>query len=270
MPSGRSPNKLRSKVEDKDRDQKHRRRLQDALPLETPRVSDTKTEVNDRSNGSNRKASELGETTKHSDPMGAPRPRSFFQHDDRGTAGQDGRRSGRRVTAERGWWKDSKDDEERAARKAPSSDLREKEGKSQARSGNHDNHHVWRHDRFPEVEGDTNPPAKKRRPFREEKEKLPVESEPTENTAHEPRKGPHPISSTGGSDRGRDRRPLERRDHDRGYQRERSFSNRGQVEKAAFPSRERFGGGDNGGRYRGRDNRFGERQGYRSDRKSVV
>ncbi|KAJ8427836.1 hypothetical protein Cgig2_030099 [Carnegiea gigantea] len=261
MPSGRSPNRLCSKAKDKDRDQKHRRRLQDALPLENQRVSHAKAEVND----ANRNTNELGETTKNSDPKAVPRSRSYFQHDDHGTASRDGRRTGRRVTSERGWWNNSKDDEDRANRKTVRSGIWEKEGKSIVRGGDHENH-VWRHDKFTEVEGDSNPPAKKRRQFREEK--LPIESNPAHNIAREPSKATHPVNSTGVSERREerawDRHPLERRDHDRGYQRERSFSNNGQAEKTGFPSsRDRFNGGDNGSRYRARD-RFGGRRGYDS------
>jgi len=99
-------------------------------------------------------------------------------------------------------------------------------------------------------------------------EKLPIESNLAHNMALEPSKAMHPINSTGVSERreerARDRHPLQRRDHDRGYQRERLFSNRGQAEKTGFPSsRDRFNGGDNGSRYRGRD-RFRGRRAYDS------
>ncbi|XP_021750189.1 uncharacterized protein LOC110715875 [Chenopodium quinoa] len=77
----------------------------------------------------------------------------------------------------------------------------------------------------------------------------------------------HPASSTGGTGRwehrAHDRRPLERNEHDRGYVKERSFSNRGRVENTGFPPRGRFNGADDNGKFRGREN-FGGRQGYRS------
>ena len=75
MPGERSPNRLHSEAEDKDRDQKHWRRLKDAFPLENQRVSDTKSEVSD----ANRKANKVGETTKSSDRTTVPQSRSYFQ-----------------------------------------------------------------------------------------------------------------------------------------------------------------------------------------------
>uniref|UniRef100_A0A803NDN1 Btz domain-containing protein n=1 Tax=Chenopodium quinoa TaxID=63459 RepID=A0A803NDN1_CHEQI len=104
-----------------------------------------------------------------------------------------------------------------------------------------------------------------KRPFREEK--LPLKSEDVDNAVPEPSKFDHPASSTGGTGRwehrAHDRRPLERNEHDRGYVKERSFSNRGRVENTGFPPRGRFNGADDNGKFRGREN-FGGRQGYRS------
>lgn len=253
MPTERSSKRLGSKVGDKDGDKKHQRRLQDPLPLETRSASDAKADVDNASYASNRKASEPGERTKIPDPTTVPRSRSYFKHDDRGTAAQDGRHSGRRVTSERGRLRDTDPkDDEHATRRAAGSDVHEKEGKSLARGGDN---HVWRHDRFSEVDTDAHPPSRKRRQFREEK--LPEDLDPVKNAALEPSNGPNPVISNVGSER------REERGRDRAYVRERSFSSRDRVEKAGFVSRDRFSDGDNGGRYRGRD-KFGGRQGYRS------
>lgn len=60
-----------------DRDQKHRRRLQDALPLEAPLTSDTKEEKEALGKESERKTSGARERTKASSEV--PKHRSFFQ-----------------------------------------------------------------------------------------------------------------------------------------------------------------------------------------------
>ncbi len=63
-----------------DRDQRHRRRLQDALPLEAPLAPDSKRENGAVSKESDKKPDEHREGSKHSsDPTEASRPRSFFQ-----------------------------------------------------------------------------------------------------------------------------------------------------------------------------------------------
>lgn len=257
MPTERSPNRLKSEVGDKDEGRSRKHRLQDALPLEGSKASDSKQEVKDSSYTLASKTNLPSERTNHSNPTAVPR-RSYHQHDDRRTAARDGRRSGRSSTSERGWWKDSRDEDRTAHRSAPS-DPKVREEKSQAQGGDN---HVWRHDRFLEAEANAHPPTKKRRPFREEK--LPLESEDVDNAVHEPSKVALPASSTVGAgrweQRGRDRRPLERNEHDRAYAREKSFSNRGRVEKTGFPSRDRYNGFDNDGKFKGREN-FGGRQG---------
>ncbi|CAK9180857.1 unnamed protein product [Ilex paraguariensis] len=80
------------------RDQKHRRRLQDALPLEAPVAPDPKVqtgalnkETDNKTNGDRDGAKQSSESTE------VPRSRSFFQHDDRGSARQVGRSFSRRA-----------------------------------------------------------------------------------------------------------------------------------------------------------------------------
>lgn len=262
MPTERSPSKLKSEVGELDGDKHRRHRLQDTLPLEISPASDSKQKDKDASQILDSRTNGKSERTDNSNPTAVPRSRSFFQHDDRRSAARDGRHSGRRLTSERGWWKDSKD--EGAAHKIAPSDYKEREGKSRAQGGDN---HLWRHDRFAEVEADAHPPTKKRRPFREEK--LPLEAENVKNAVHDPSKVSRPGSSaveTGRwEERSRDRRPLERNEPDRAYARERSFSNRGRVDNPGFPSRDRVNGLDNDGRYKGRENFGGRRQGYRSN-----
>ncbi|XP_021865053.1 uncharacterized protein [Spinacia oleracea] len=291
VPRERSPSRLKSEVGDKDGDKKHMHQLQDALALESLPASDSKQEVKGASSMLDSKNNGKGERTGHSNTTAVPR-RSYHQHDDRRTAARDGSRSGRRSTSERGWWKDSRGEDRAAHRSAPS-DPKVREGKSRAedkrgwwidsrgedrashRSGPSDpkvregksgaeggDSQVWRHDTFIEAEGDAQP-SKKRRPFREEK--LPVKSEDVDNAVVPERsKVSHPTGGTARwEQKAHDRRPLERNEHDRAYLRERSFSNRGRVENTGFPSRDRFNGVSNNGKFIGREN-FGGRKGYHS------
>lgn len=63
-----------------DQDQKHRRRLQDALPLETPLAPDQKVEAGVVGEESYKKSNGHNEGTKHiSNPDKAPRSKSYFQ-----------------------------------------------------------------------------------------------------------------------------------------------------------------------------------------------
>ncbi|XP_021724714.1 uncharacterized protein LOC110692029 [Chenopodium quinoa] len=262
MPTEKSPNKLKSEVVDKDLDidKNHRHRRQDALLLEISPASESKQDVKDASSMLESKTNGISERTIQSNPPAVSRG-SYRQHDDRRTAARDGSRSGRRSTSERGWWSDSRDEDRAAHRSAPSNP-KVREEKARAQGGDN---HAWQHDKFLEAESDAHPPTKKRRPFREEK--LPLKSEDVDNAVPEPSKFDHPASSTGGTGRwehrAHDRRPLERNEHDRGYVKERSFSNRGRVENTGFPPRGRFNGADDNGKFRGREN-FGGRQGYRS------
>ncbi|KAA8536279.1 hypothetical protein F0562_028757 [Nyssa sinensis] len=153
-----------------DQDQKHHHRLQDALPVGASLAPNSKVET-----------------------RGSPRSRSYFQHDERGKAGQGGRSFSRRAATEHGWWGDSKDQQgERAA----TFDMRQRDERSQTRR---DDNHVWRHDGFFEMEKDPQPPAKKRPSFREKK--IPVDSENADKPGTEPVKPIHPGHPVFGSER---------------------------------------------------------------------
>ncbi|KAL0387081.1 UNVERIFIED_CONTAM: hypothetical protein Sradi_2589900 [Sesamum radiatum] len=81
-----------------DRDHKHRRRLQDPVPLEAPVSHDPKVESGTMGKESeNKSEGHRGGRRHSSDPTKAPQSRSYFEHDDRGSAGRDGRSFSRRT-----------------------------------------------------------------------------------------------------------------------------------------------------------------------------
>lgn len=169
------------------------------------------------------------------------------------------------ICVERGWWKDSADIERRPHKTVPS-DRKERDDKIRAQGGDK---HAWKHDKFVEAEGDVRPPTKKRRPFREEK--LPVESENVKDPVAEPSVGTNPPSSTFDAvrreEKARDRRPLERNQYDRPYERDISFSSRPRGDNTGFPSQGQgrlINGVGNDGKYKGKEI-FRARQGYRSN-----
>ncbi|KAM1152243.1 hypothetical protein EV1_034534 [Malus domestica] len=240
-----------------DQDQKQRQRLQDTLPLESTLAPDSKGENGDSRKESNKKPSGPHEGTKHStNPSEIPRSRSYFQHNERGNAGQVVRSSGRGSTAEHGSWRDPKDrHDDRTVSKTTTNDSRSRNEK--AKAGENRN---WRHDGFFEMEADP-PSARKRPAFREKK--IPVESDNADKTAAETAKSSHPDPSMEGSrkkeDRGHNPRHTDR--SDKQFAGERG-SYRRDAPPGVFPSRERYTGGA-GRNNRGRDG-FSGRQGYNS------
>ncbi|KAI7991765.1 hypothetical protein LOK49_LG12G00516 [Camellia lanceoleosa] len=238
-----------------DRDQKHRRRLQDALPLEAPPALDSKVETGAGNKEIDKKTNGQHEGTKNSsNPAEASRSRSYFQHNERGNAGQAGRTTSRRTTTERGW-RDSKDQHsDRATEKTTPRDTEKKYEKSQARGSAN---RVWRHDY--EVEAGQQPPVRKRPSFREKK--IEVNSENTDKARTEPVKPSRPDRPLLESEKREERgghNPLEKpfvRDGE---------ANRGEAPRGSFPSRDRYGGGGggSGSSYRGRERSNGGRRGY--------
>lgn len=76
----RVPSNTNLDVEDHaDRDQKHRRRLQDALPLEASSAPESKAESGSVSKETDKKPNGHHEGSKHSDPTEVPRSRSYYQ-----------------------------------------------------------------------------------------------------------------------------------------------------------------------------------------------
>ncbi|XP_043712925.1 uncharacterized protein LOC122661558 isoform X4 [Telopea speciosissima] len=189
-------------------DQKHRRQLKDALPLEAPPT----------------------------------------KHDERGSAGQSGRRLVRRAAADHGWWSDPKDQSDgRMNDKMEPNGIHQRDGRTQA---NVDKNNVWRHDGFFELEAEPSAPSKKRPAFREKK--MPPDSDTAGSV-----KGTESVKQdvvdrmVSGGERKEERGGLSRRDVDR-TERSRPGDlepiHRG--ERSVPPSRERFRGS---GSFRGRD-----------------
>ncbi|CAI9764436.1 unnamed protein product [Fraxinus pennsylvanica] len=124
-----------------DRDQKHRRRLQDAFPLEAPSAQGSKVETQAVSKESENKINGHNDGTKHSsDPTKIPRSQSYFQeqHSDR------------------------------IEKKAVVNDTEQKVEKAKDNDNGEDNR-VWRHDGYFEMEADQKPPVRKKPSFREQK-----------------------------------------------------------------------------------------------------
>ncbi|KAG5238707.1 hypothetical protein OIU76_015187 [Salix suchowensis] len=231
---------------DSNLDQKNRRRLQDALPLETPSgPASAKVESGGLSKEADKKQNGNGEASKHSsNPTEVSR--SYFQHDERDNAGQVGRSFGRRTATEHRF-RDSKDDRGgRTDNKAAAYDSRQRDEKPR---GKGDNKSVWGHDSFLKMEAELPPPPVRKRPaFREKK--IPME---TDKATVEPARTNHshrPLSvSERREERDRNPRHIDRSDRQAAGNRE--------VKKSDLASRERFGGGN----YRGRE-RFSDRQSY--------
>ncbi|XP_042493427.1 uncharacterized protein LOC122073012 isoform X2 [Macadamia integrifolia] len=258
-------------VDHSNSDQKHRRRLKDALPLEAPPTK-VGTDIADKE--MDLKTNGLQYGAKHlPDPTEVPRSRSFFQvlfqfmenvplHDERGSAGQSGRRFGRRAAAERGWWSDPKDQsDDRMNDKLEPNGMHQKDGRTQAHV---DKNSVWRHDGFFELEAEPPAPSKKRPAFREKK--MPPDSDTAGSVkATESVKQNLLDCRESGGERKEERGGFSRRDLDRT---ERSCP--GDMEpihrgERVVPPRERFRGS---GSFRGRDKfsgRHGEKIQYHSN-----
>ncbi|KAK9988634.1 hypothetical protein SO802_028873 [Lithocarpus litseifolius] len=249
----RLPNNANLDVgEQTDRDQKHHRRLQDAIPLEAPLAPDSKRENEAVSKEADKKPEKHREGSKRSsDPTEVPWSRSYFQHDERGNAMQAGRSIGRRATS---GWRDSKDQRDERAANKTTSNAQERDEKLQAKQ---DDHSVWRHDRFVEKD-DPPPPAKKRPSFQEKK--ITVNSEHADKSESETVKSGHVDHYVEGSERReeRSRNPRYMDRPEKPLAGDRLPPKRGEAHRDSFLSRERYGGGGN---YRGRDN---GRQGYHS------
>nr|XP_016502237.1 PREDICTED: serine/arginine repetitive matrix protein 1-like isoform X1 [Nicotiana tabacum] len=246
-----------------ERDLKHHRRLQDAVPLDASSAQDSKSDRTARKPSENvtvkddgiKEPSDHNEGSRHrssknsSNPTEAPRSTSYFQHDERGSAGQVDRSSRHKAATERGWWKDPKEHWNRTT----TTDKQMNDDKSKVSGKQSD---VWRHDRYFEVKEDPKPPVKKRS-FREEK--IPVDTEKVEKAATELVK-PNPSHSEVAGGRKNERAEHMSRHpgrYERPFTGERD-ANRGEAWRGKFPPRDRYHGN---GDYRARD-RFNSRQGH--------
>ncbi|XP_027162392.1 uncharacterized protein LOC113762941 [Coffea eugenioides] len=248
-----------------DRDQKHRRRLQDALPLEASSEQDSKVGGAALSKEKSDKASLDHEGTKVSlDPKDIPRSRSYFQHDDRGNAGQVSRSFGRRAATERGWWRDSKEQQSERGNRISTGDVQKKDDRAPRVHGEVND--AWRHDKYFQVEADPKQPAKKRS-FREQKDQ--DDSGKAGKEVEEllkPNPEENPVSESARRD---ERGGYTSRHSDRpeqGFAGDRE-ANKGDAWRSHFSSRDRYG--NRPGNYRGRD-RFTARQGYRATTRGRV
>ncbi|KAL7002904.1 hypothetical protein U1Q18_004063 [Sarracenia purpurea var. burkii] len=236
-----------------NRDQKHRQRLQDALPLEeAPPAPDSKEETGAGNKEVDKRTNGQHDGYKRSaNPTEVPRSRSYFQHDERRNAGQAGRTTDRKAATERGWW-GSKDHQrnERTVVEKKTRIAEERDEKSQAQGGEN---RVWRHDGFYEIEANQPPPVRKR-PFREKK--VTVDSEITDEARAEPVKPSHPDRPLSGSERRGERghKPSHSDRPEKPFVGDKE-ANRGEVQRgSSFTSRDRYGGGGgSGSNYRGRD-----------------
>ncbi|KAL7236451.1 hypothetical protein ACSBR1_019694 [Camellia fascicularis] len=231
-----------------DRDPKHHQRLQDTLPLEAPPAPSSKVEIGAGSKAFGKQTNGQHDGTKNSsNPTQVPRFRSYFQHGERGNAAQAGRTTGCGPAAERGWWKDSKDQHiERATEKTSICDTKQRVEISQAKGVDN---RVWHHNRFYETEADRQPPARKRPSFREKK--IPADFENADKAGAEPVRPSHPDQPSLGSER-----REEKGSHNCRYSDKPEMSllgnreaNRGEAQRGSFPSRDRYSGGST---YRGR------------------
>ncbi|KAI0525065.1 hypothetical protein KFK09_004455 [Dendrobium nobile] len=238
------------------------RPVQDEVPLKTLPALSSPTLQNEKKNLEG-KVDKPSTITQHSsDNKEAPRSRSYYQHDDRGSAGQGGRNFGRRVT-DRRKWDDSRENSGFKARD-DLNDQPKKDERSQSLADEKTG--VWRHDRFHELESRA-PPSKKRPAFREKK--LPAEP-PTDTAATGPdkaklstREQPDLATAKRGEERvDKPDRTFMRAD-DRHERRGDGFYHRGELQRNVDPSRrERYAG------MRGRGDRFNARYGERDSNRA--
>ncbi|KAL7082586.1 hypothetical protein ACP275_14G108800 [Erythranthe tilingii] len=160
--------------------------------------------------------------------------KKYSQHDDRGSVGQNGRSFSRRTDNERGWWRDSKQEQnDRAINETVSKEPQQKA--ERAKDNNRE-----------EIEANPKPPMRKRPSFREQK--TPTDAEKAANPNQD-----HPAESG----RRRNERVYSSRYSDK---HERSFAGGRELNKAQrVSSRGNFSSGD---RYREGGDRFTARQGY--------
>ncbi|KAF8410220.1 hypothetical protein HHK36_002743 [Tetracentron sinense] len=255
-----------------DRDQRHRRRLQDPLPPEAPLVADSKMVTEVAKTELDKKTSGLHDDTKHSsDQTEVPRVLDMIQE-----LSQVGevplltcvglRHSTDSVAmkeTEHGRRSDSKDQSgARAVDKMGPYDMEQRDERTQTRV---DDNSIWRHDGFFQLEADAPPPARKRPAFREKK--VPVDPENSSIAVSESIRPSHLDRPLSGNERREERGGRYSRDLgrlDRPLTGERAPPRRGEEQRVGFPSRERSSGGSG---FRGRERligRHGERNQYSS------
>ncbi|CAM8981267.1 unnamed protein product [Rhodiola kirilowii] len=252
----------------RDYDQKHRRRVEDTLPLERPsskvedvvvrkesdkkidELKDSDVKVDGSKESAKRENGSQVEKKHSSEPAELPRSRSHFQHDDRGYTRTSDRSSNQRAASDRGWGKDSRDRHgDREASRFRNYGTHSRDDKVMDR-GNGDR--AWRHDGFFELEANRPQPASRKRPaFSEQKMAIEDDKKEQKNNNERDERGNHiHISQQLDRDRGM-RRP---------FTGDRGVSNWGERQDFGPVSRDRFAG--SGGNYRDR-NMANARQGPR-------
>ncbi|KAK7308113.1 hypothetical protein VNO77_41709 [Canavalia gladiata] len=230
-------------------EQRHHR--DDALPHEAPL---SKQQSGSLHKDTDNKPNNHYEPPKHTPhPTQVPRSLSYFQHDERGGAGQAGQSSGQRKAGERGWWKDSKHQHNERAETG-----HRREQKDEQSQVKQDDNTFQRRDGFSERKDNPPPTSRKRPAFREKKITVDsADANPAATVAVKSSQINHPPERNG--------RKEERNSNPHHLDRpEKQFAdnrvpNKGEARRDGFPSRGRYGGNAN---YRGRD-KFDGRQGYR-------
>ncbi|WOL01652.1 U1 small nuclear ribonucleoprotein 70 kDa-like isoform X1 [Canna indica] len=251
-------------VED-SRERKHRRRFQDALPVEKSSAADAKVKPDSMHDASDRKVDP--HDIKHSsDPIEASRSRSYFQHDERGSAGHGGQSYVHRVAND--GRSTSKDQTGDRVEKKEVSDLHRKYDRSKVHA---DEKNEWKHDGFFELEAKA-PVPRKRPAFSEKKVPAEKDSVALPLTGSESRN--HHDKQTYGASRWEEKGS----NHSRGDKPERSFNRddkydrrgdrylqRNEMHRAEYQPRERaerHGVRETKDRERF-NGRYGERKPYR-------
>ncbi|VFQ72571.1 unnamed protein product [Cuscuta campestris] len=219
-----------------DLGQKNQSEVQDGVHLEAPSRQDNRTErvarkVSDQkrdahAEGMNSEPVELSQhrsVKRSSDPAEAPRSQSYFQHDERGNAGQAGRSSRRREPDAHALRREPMEQVNR--KRTNDGSLVDQKIKVQGKESD-----VWRHDGYFELEANPKPPAKKRS-FREQKISADTEKPEMEPAKHNSyRDASHIV------ERRRERNSSFFHRPDQAFARERG-TNRGRAWQDRIPSR---------------------------------
>ncbi|XP_006649585.1 vicilin-like seed storage protein At2g18540 [Oryza brachyantha] len=190
-----------------DRDQTRDKPLQDAATQQDdPSRAEAKSLDDARNSSPARHDRSPRGTKRFPESRDAKHPRSFFQHDERGSAGQGGRRYYRQAS-DRGRQRDEK---EHFADRERNKD----EGKVRRYEQQNDGDSTWKHDGFFQMEEEAHPAKRRPPPFNEMG--MPLEGKESATAVTEPDSGSHkhdqdgPTSAVG----------EERRDyHPRGFDR---------------------------------------------------
>ncbi|KAL6648619.1 hypothetical protein ACP70R_012843 [Stipagrostis hirtigluma subsp. patula] len=227
-----------------DRDQKRNRdapQSDDPVNAEAKSLGDAK---NDPPTTVRHERSPRG-TKRFSESRESWRPRSFFQHDERGSAGQGGRRYDRQAND----YGRQRDEKEHLVDREKKEDGHTSQGKVERAQQQNDGDSTWRHDGFFKLEEEA-PLAKRRPPFQEMKMSQEQESGAV---VTEPDTRSWKLDQTGSSSAVRDER---RNYHARGFGNHRPFGRPDDRSfRRGFPEHRSDGqrnGYDSRGRFAGR------------------